>query len=201
MAQNFFDISPNDRLFTREINIEIDNKISIFEYAEILLESFPELDATKLQKVGNDIIYSDNLPKVKINDKYVILSFLEFKKVLNNKYTIRVKYDTPIRWLYIIFVLLGFLFGFLPGLIIFLVFFENEDTKMLKINPLLHRFELIVKESKGLIDNKPERDSNNYEIKFGDNFKKLSELKNMFTAGIISEEEFDEKKEEILSRI
>jgi len=38
-------------------------------------------------------------------------------------------------------------------------------------------------------------------MKFGDNFKKLSELKNMFTSGIISEEEFNEKKKEILSRI
>ncbi len=201
MSKNLFDFEPDEILFTREIDIEIDDKISIFEYANTLLKSFPELDSTKLQKVKNDIIYSDNLPKVKINNQVLVLSFLEFKHVLTNKYIIRVKYDTPIRIFYVISVLLGFLFGVAPGVIIWIGFAEQEDAKLLKINPIFYRFELIVKASKGLVGNKSETDSNNNNMKFGDNFKKLSELKNMFTSGIISEEEFNEKKKEILSRI
>ena len=201
MSKNLFDFEPDEILFTREIDIEIDDKISIFEYANTLLKSFPELDSTKLQKVKNDIIYSDNSPKVRINNQVVVLSFLEFKNVLNNKYIIRVKYDTPIRIFYVISVLLGFLFGVAPGVIIWIGFAEQEDAKLLKINPIFYRFELIVKASKGLVGNKSETDSNNNNMKFGDNFKKLSELKNMFTSGIISEEEFNEKKKEILSRI
>ncbi len=201
MPKNLFDFEPDEILFTREIDIEIDDKISIFEYANTLLKSFPELDSTKLRKVKNDIIYSDNLPKVKINNQVLVLSFLEFKHVLTNKYIIRVKYDTPIRIFYVIFVLLGFMFGVAPGVVIWIGFAEQEDAKLLKINPIFYRFELIVKASKGLVGNKSETDSNNNNMKFGDNFKKLSELKNMFTSGIISEEEFNEKKKEILSRI
>jgi len=91
------------------------------------------------------------------------------------------------------------MFGVAPGVIIWIGFAEQEDAKLLKINPILYRFELIVKASKGLVGNKSETDSNN-NMKFGDNFKKLSELKNMFTSGIISEEEFNEKKKEILNK-
>jgi len=40
MPKNLFDFEPDEILFTREIDIEIDDKISIFEYANTLLKMF-----------------------------------------------------------------------------------------------------------------------------------------------------------------
>lgn len=117
------------------------------EFATALVAALPELSPRKLQfkKRNNSFVYSTNQDTVRIHGQKLHLEKLVISEVTPSVCTVTVAYETPLfRPFLFIAVCLGLLAGFVPGLIIYMIWKESDSDSVQKVLPALERFSIIL---------------------------------------------------------
>lgn len=184
---------------------------AVSQLIDIICEQIPEFESRKFSEKGGNGKYAkwvtQKTPYGKLN-----VERCEILRLSEGKYQINIEYSAiQAGCLAVSFMLIGLLFGIIPGILIYVIFVRRDPAEALKmILPALHRFEDAVRVGVASLETNPQQWS---EPKLSnpktspsmptisasdDLIVKLERLKKLLDDQVVSQEQFQKMRDDII---